>query len=458
MPPFKIQVMQKLSIIIGSFRAHNFIEECLSSIQNQTAFNNNLIDYEILLGIDGCMQTLKAVTEIEHLFPKLQAFYFPINKGVYTVKNSLLPIASGDGVLFFDADDKMNPDMIEKCLSYGAPLIIGEDGVTFWNKSDFDITGGFMPWYCAADTEHLNRYERACGCKIKRCKRLFYYRKHADQLTADINTNRNSALRAKYISIINDNVIPDKISPPLNPFKPILEMKIDKIHCGIASFPAREKSLRNVVASIIHQVDHLYVYLNEYSFIPEYLNNPKITVYRSHDHIGDLGDVGKFFYQEVEKNIEGYFLTIDDDLIYAPKYVELLISNIEKYQRKNIVTCHGRKFLKYPLTTMYHDPFVGANCTKGNNNDIVVDFGGTGVMGYHSDTIRFSMQDFTYINMTDVFVGIIAQRKGVPIVCPTFPKGLISVDKASDVWLSIWASCHQDDSIQTNLINDNYVY
>lgn len=450
--------MPKLSIIIGAYQAQNFIEECLNSISVSIANCSGNFEFEILLGIDGCRDTLATtarLSRVEHL----KIFYFPQNNGVYIVKNSLLTIAQGDFVLFFDADDKMNPEMIQRCFELGAPLVIGEDGVTFWKKSHFDLTGGFMPWRCAADTEHRIRFERITGSQVPRCKTMFYYRKHKGSITNNADTSFASSLREKYKSIIDLDIIPDKIKTKTAYFKNVLDMNKEKIYCGIASFPAREKSLEKVIQSILPQVDHLFVYLNEYATIPSFLlNNPAITVYQSQNCSGDLGDVGKFYYLHANPDLSGYCLTIDDDLIYAPGYVDLMISTIEKYNRKNIVSCHGRRFHSYPLKSLYKDPYIGANCTKGNKEDIDVHFGGTGVMAFHSDTIRFNLSDFTYINMADVFVGIKAQKHNVRITCPVFPVGLITVTKESDVWFSIWASCYDNDSIQTNLINENYDY
>lgn len=452
--------MPKLSIIIGAYQAQNFIEECLNSISVSIANCSGNFEFEILLGIDGCRATLNKVLSLDAArLSRVVPFYFPQNNGVYIVKNTLLTIAQGDFVLFFDADDKMNPEMIQRCFDLGAPLVIGEDGVTFWKKSHFDLTGGFMPWRCAADTEHRIRFERITGSVVPRCKTMFYYRKHKRSITNNADTSFSSSLREKYKSIIQLDIIPDKIKTKTAYFKNILDMTKEKIYCGLASFPAREKSLANVVKSILPQVDHLFVYLNEYASIPAFLlNNPAITVYRSQDHFGDLGDVGKFIFQHLNPQLSGYFLTIDDDLIYGPGYVDLIIAEIERYSRQHIISLHGHKYNQYPLKSYYKDPYIGARCTKGNNQVIDVDFAGTGVMGYHSQTIRFKLSDFSMINMTDIFVGCIAQKSGITITNPVFPLGLVTVDSQSDPWHSIWGACHDNDSIQTNLINENYDY
>ena len=138
--------MPKLSIIIGAFQAHKYIEECLQSIQNQTAFRSGTIDYEILIGIDGCQMTLDkvlylqdkcsihesnpsqthesnpdAVARLSRVTPlnNTKVFYMPKNQGVYITFNTLLSKATGTHILFFGADDIMFPNMVEKCFEYG---------------------------------------------------------------------------------------------------------------------------------------------------------------------------------------------------------------------------------------------------------------------------------------------------------------------------------------------------
>lgn len=61
------------SIIIAAYRTKDFIQECLEAIENQTYFKNN-DNYEILLGIDGCIETLEKVQQIKNKIRNIKVF------------------------------------------------------------------------------------------------------------------------------------------------------------------------------------------------------------------------------------------------------------------------------------------------------------------------------------------------------------------------------------------------
>ena len=224
-----------ISIIISAYKASEFIEECLDSIINQTYFLKNNIKYEILLGIDGCEETLNKVKEIKHKYKNLIVFNMNKNMGVYITLNTLIDYTSYDYIIRFDADDIMMYDMIEKIISendqnydiirfksYSFKESINKikpsgyaHGVCFFNRIVFNIGGGFKDWICAADTEF---FERTKGyIKIKNLKEyLFYRRLHKNNLTIKKDTGHNSQIRNKYIKNIKktynlDEVFLDKV-------------------------------------------------------------------------------------------------------------------------------------------------------------------------------------------------------------------------------------------------------
>jgi glycosyltransferase involved in cell wall biosynthesis len=454
--------MPKLSIIIGAKEAQNFIEECLDSIQNQTAFCcKNPIDYEILLGIDGCVKTLSTVLSINDKYKKLNVFWMPENKGVYITKNTLLQFVTGTHILTFDADDIMFPNMVENLFKLTPPLIIKHDGIQFHNSDIFKITGGFMPWRCAADTEHLNRVKRIIGRDIVRTDYMYTYRQHSGQITKNTETNTHSKTRREYSKLIESNIIPTTINPVLHD----VYMSIDsdafknykipsEIHVGIASFPARVKSLEQTVKSLYNQVDYLHVYLNNYLSIPDFLNKPNIKTYLSSDYFGDLGDVGKFFaFVDDKIQTDAYLLTADDDIIYNDNYVSHIISGINLYNRKAIISFHGRNFINYPVNSYYKDPAVYYPCFKQNKSNVPVHFAGTGVMGWHNSTISFILQDFTYSNMADIFVSILAHKLNIPLIVLKHNANIVTESKFYNQDHSICRVSVHDDEIQTQTVN-----
>ncbi len=464
----------KLSIIIGAYKAQDFIEECLDSIQNQTAFSSSRaslvaersrsVDYEILIGVDGCLPTLKKLLLIKHKYDNLHIFWMNENKGVYITFNTLLAHASGSHVVFFGADDVMFPDMVENMFSRGAPLVIRHHGIQFLERSIFKLTGGFMPWRCSADTEHLSRVSRVLGEKVPITEYMYTYRSHPGQLTKAPETALNSNLRAGYVQLINSGIIPTTINPIMHDkycdidseaFKKIIVP--EDIHFGIASFPEREKSLSETVNSLYDQVDYLHIYLNNYKTVPEFLNKPKIKTYLSSEFFGDLGDVGKFFaFFNNAAADSAYFLTGDDDIIYSKDYVKHIIDGINKYKRRSIISIHGRTFTNYPVKSYYKDNALFYPCLRENKSDIRVHFCGTGVMGWHSSTIMFQNEHFSYINMADIFVSSLAHSLNIPLIIITHPANLVSESKSFNRDLSICRTAAHADSVQTDFVNKAY--
>lgn len=440
----------KISILIGAFNAADFIGECLESIRAQSYFVVHPNDYEVLVGVDGCVPTLRVLLPLRELYQNMRLFFFPVNQGIYITRNTLLAQATGDFILTFDADDVMHPDMISNCINVG-PCIVHQDGVAFLPRNAFSSLGGWMPWRCAGDTELLNRYKKLFGA-LPSIPQFFTYRQHDGQLTRQPETNFDSELRNNYTALINSNVIPDFVLPHCHTEIITTNFMTDKIHVGMASFPARQNSLAECVRSILPQIDHLYIYLNDYDSVPDFLIHDKITVYRSQDCAGDLGDVGKFWFMNT--NPEGYLLTMDDDFVYSPNYVQTLISNIEQHQRKCIITFHGRSKISWPLKSFYHDPdSVYCRCIYGNNTKVRVQIGGTGVMGFHSSAFHITPAEFDYINMTDVFVSRKAALLGIPIIVPVHAKGTLKVAPSANLYVSIYESCHSSDELQTSLVN-----
>jgi hypothetical protein len=234
------------------------------------------------------------------------------------------------------------------------------------------------------------------------------------------------------------------------------------IVASLATVPSREAALKAAVESLLPQVDRVRVYLN---VKPEGFGMPPEWIYRLRDPsritwvnamFGDLGDAGKFAIPP-----EGDFvLTCDDDLIYQPGYVSTMVQAVLRHDRRAVVTLQGRA-LSRPLQSFYRDR---AGQTKYRLQDplevdVPVDVAGTGCAAWHTDTIRFQMEDFppAHRNMADVHASLVCARRGVPIVCAAHTGAEVKlsphVDHLRD---SIWARARRDDRQQTNLANVIY--
>jgi hypothetical protein len=224
----------------------------------------------------------------------------------------------------------------------------------------------------------------------------------------------------------------------------------ENVTASIASIPSRPDSLHDTINSLINQVDQIFVYLNNWDYTPDFLNHPKITYYHSKYAAGDLGDAGKFYGAN---KIKGYHFTCDDDINYPKDYVKEMVHAIEREQRRCIVTFHGRKFFKKPVTSYYHSAELRISCLKQSVADTIIDIPGTGVMAYHTDTISFSEDDFKISNMADIWVGKKAKELNIDILCLKHSSGWISESKKIRKADTIYYSCNGNDKQQTDIVN-----
>lgn len=211
-----------VSVIITAYHTENYIEECLDSVVKQTWFKDHN-DWEILLGIDHCENTLKKVKDIMPKYDNLRVFYNKENVGTYITSNTLISKAKYARILRFDSDDIMKDNMIEKmmlsmsseknckvvqCYFENYPKKENSTntgiahGVLLCKKSVFTEYGGFKPWKCAADTEFLTRIKRDIKPVVYH-NVLFYYRMHDASLTKDKKTNMQSDIRKEYRKYID---------------------------------------------------------------------------------------------------------------------------------------------------------------------------------------------------------------------------------------------------------------
>jgi len=197
---------------------------------------------------------------------------------------------------------------------------------------------------------------------------------------------------------------------------------MDKIYANMATIPKRIPLLENVVNCILPQVDQLNIYLNNFEEVPWFLENEKITVVRSQDE-GDRGDGGKFFWAN---KVNGYYFTIDDDIIYPPDYVERLKDALDKRGRKCVVGVHGemypdviRHWTKDRLKTyhFYYD----------NPTDTPVHVLGTGCAAFHTEKLEVRPEDFKTPNMADVWFACICARNLFFRIVVSHPRGWLNI-------------------------------
>ena len=227
---------------------------------------------------------------------------------------------------------------------------------------------------------------------------------------------------------------------------------MDRIIFNMAAIPERELALNDSVNSIINQCDEFNIYLNNWKHVPKFLNHKKINVFESEKEVGDLGDVGKFYCCA---NWKGFVFTIDDKLLYPKDYVQKMVAKIEEFDRKTIVSLHGR-IMKPNCTSYYHDPQRQFNAAGKVAFDEFVHEIGTGVLALHTDTIApgLTLEAFPYKNMTDILFSMEMQRREIPMLIMAHPAAWIGISNKIDHEYSIHNIMNKKDGWITEYVND----
>lgn len=232
-------------------------------------------------------------------------------------------------------------------------------------------------------------------------------------------------------------------------------MAKDKITASLTTIPGREEALKDVVASLLPQVDKLNVFLHGYKELPVFLQHKKIEVAFDLEW-GDKGDLDKLSWCD---EVKGYHIITDDDLILPKDYVKKMIQKIDQYDKKAIISFHGIIPHNPPIASYYLDRTVFP-CLGSISHDIEVPIGGTGVMGYHTKYVPLHELDTKDLmpNMCDIHIGIWAGGNNIKIIAAEHQEGWIKHSAKVDLDKTIFAKAVNDDYFPTEIINVNAKY
>lgn len=102
--------MKKVSVIVPVYNAEKYLNQCISSIANQT-----LSDIEIIAINDGSTDdSLNILDELSIKYKGKLKIYSKANGGAGSARNIGIENACGEFIKFVDADDYLNVDILEK--------------------------------------------------------------------------------------------------------------------------------------------------------------------------------------------------------------------------------------------------------------------------------------------------------------------------------------------------------
>jgi hypothetical protein len=213
------------------------------------------------------------------------------------------------------------------------------------------------------------------------------------------------------------------------------------ITTALASVPQREGLLEVVVNSLAPQSDQVFVALNGYKEIPKFLLNMPNVKYDLLDN--RLGDAAKFYHVA---EVDGYYLSCDDDLQYPNGYCQYMISKVKQYNC--IITLHGRQYKNRPIRAFKRGWTLNYHCLHTYDYDTELDLGGTGVMAFDTAIFRPKLSEYKVKNMADIWTAKQAHEQGIKIMGVahknTFLRYLNPVE-------TIWRSS-PDDTVQTSIL------
>ena len=130
-----------------------------------------------------------------------------------------------------------------------------------------------------------------------------------------------------------------------------------------------------------------------------------------------------------------------------------MINKCKEHNNKKIITLHGRSFSSFPINSFYKSSSERYACLENVKNDVIVQFGGTGVMCFHTSLLKVSIDDFLYPNMADIWIGKFAKQRNIPILCLQHSKGYIGYIHQNT---TIFNEHSTNDRVQTFVVNRLY--
>lgn len=106
-------MQKRVSILIPAYNAASFIQRCLTSVLSQTYKN-----LEVIIVNDGSNDNTLELLESIKTKDKRVSIFSQENHGVAYSRNVLLDKACGEFLLFIDADDWIEQNMIEHLIGY----------------------------------------------------------------------------------------------------------------------------------------------------------------------------------------------------------------------------------------------------------------------------------------------------------------------------------------------------
>jgi hypothetical protein len=216
----------------------------------------------------------------------------------------------------------------------------------------------------------------------------------------------------------------------------------------MATMPSRLGTAPRAIASVLPQVDELWLFLDRFEGVPSYADHPRIRVVRSQE-AGDLRANGKFAALFL-LNGPFTFVSLDDDIEYPSDYVAMLKRGLDRH-RGAVVGIHAA-VLGSPVRSYARDMKV-LHRRSGQGRPGGVDLLGSDSLAFRTETLTFDVRTWPDVNMVDLSFALESRRRAVPLVMLPRPSNWVRAldENQAD---SIWAGVLRDDTRQTELAQE----
>jgi glycosyltransferase involved in cell wall biosynthesis len=365
-----------VSVCISAWKTAEYIEECLDSVAAQTWFKEH-DNYEILLGIDGCEETLAKVKEIMHKYKNLKVMMMDKNVGTYVTCNTIMKEARYEWLLRFDSDDVMYPNMVETLMkkkgdaefvlfqmrNFGLKKYKDEIqrayGQHLMNRCVFYRFNGYANWICSADDDLIHKV-RKYGKVIVIQEVLMKRRLHKNSLTINEKTNFESQIRKKYADIVLNNDTYSSLKKCKNnqiacyTFKKICP---ENIIVSFTSWKKRINCCSHIVDLMLKQTmcpNKIILNLSTDEFKNKELDLPK-ELLEKQNSIFEIYWVTKNtrVYKKIIPTLNRFpndiIITVDDDIEYPSDYIETMYETYVYYGKKHPIAAFKNKEPNYDV-------------------------------------------------------------------------------------------------------------
>jgi len=139
---------------------------------------------------------------------------------------------------------------------------------------------------------------------------------------------------------------------------------------------------------------------------------PQVTLSRSEKNLGDAEKLRAL------RDFEGWYCTVDDDILYPPDYVARLVEELESVNKWGVACVHGSYFnalLSKDDHFMNRRRMFGYQQALAKTTRVLIP--GTGTTCFHTSMFKPERAQAEHMNMLDIYVSAWAATAAIPVYC-----------------------------------------